>query len=75
MTTKPTDTASERSTSRSEARSVGVRSITMPMSMAGEIEARRCGISAFTLFTASTMLAPGCLNSCNRMAGLPMDVP
>ncbi len=73
--TSPTASASARSTSTSEARSVGVRSETMVMSMAAGIELLSCGSSARTRCTASKMLAPGCLYTCSKMAGLPLATP
>ena len=52
--------ASVRSTSCSEARMTGVRSITTESVMLPGMEASSCGSSARTRSTVSMMLAPGC---------------
>lgn len=66
---------SERSTSSTDARSVGVRSDTTVMSMAAGIDALSCGSNARTRVTASRILESGCLNTCSRIAGLPFMTP
>ena len=61
-TTRMTSTVemtSERSTSRKEARMVGLRSITTCMAMAAGMAACKCGSSALTRSTVPMMLAPG----------------
>ena len=73
--TSPTEIANERSTSRSEARMVGVRSTATARSMAVGMEARSCGSSERTSSTVLMMLAPGCLNRISKMAGLPSATP
>ena len=75
MTTSATASNSERCTSRTEARSVGVRSDTICTSIAAGMEASSCGNKARTRSTASRMFAPGCLYTCSRMAGLPLATP
>jgi hypothetical protein len=59
ITTSATEIIRLRSTSFSEPRMVGVRSITTVRSMAGEMLAESCGSSAYTRSTVSMMLAPG----------------
>ena len=73
--TSPTDSTSAFSTSRSEARMVGERSDTTFKSMADGMLACKWGSKARTLSTDSMMLAPGALNSSNKMAGLPLATP
>ncbi len=46
MMTSAIEISRVNSTSRTEARMVVVRSMTTPRSIAGEIEARSCGIAA-----------------------------
>ena len=60
ITTSAIEIASARSTSRSDARMVVVRSITTSMSIASGIVARSLGSRSFTRSTVSRMLAPGC---------------
>ena len=59
MMTRPIEIASARSTSRSEARIVVVRSIATVRSIAPEICVRNSGRIALTRSTVSMMLAPG----------------
>ena len=73
--TNAIEISSERSTSCTEARSVGVRSETTVRSMAAGIEALSWGSSVRTLSTACRMLASGCLNTCSSTAGLPFMTP
>ena len=73
--TSATAMTSAFSTSLTEARRVGVRSDTISMSMAAGIDACNCGSRERTRSTASRMLAPGCLNTCSKMAGLPLATP
>ena len=67
--------ASARSTSRSEARIVGVRSLITSRSMACGIDARSRGRISRTRPTVSITLAPGSFRMNSRMAGLPLATP
>jgi len=72
ITTSATEIASVRSTSFSEPRMVGVRSITTVRSMAGEMLADRRGNSSLTRSTVSMMLAPGWRLIISSTAGRPL---
>ena len=74
-TTRMTEMINVRSTSRSEPRMVGVRSMTTFRSMAPGIEARNCGRMAFTRSTVSMILAPGWRLRIIMTAGLPLTRP
>ncbi len=63
------------STSRNEVRIVTERSTARLTSIAGETEARNCGISAFTRSTIPMMLAPGCRYTIIMTASLPLERP
>ena len=73
--TSATEIASVRSTSRSDARMVVVRSICMSRSMAAGIEARNSGMSAITRSTTSMMFAFGWRLMMSITAGLPLATP
>ena len=73
--TSATAMTSVRSTSRSDARMPGVRSIITFMSIAAEIDARSCGSTARTRSSVSMMFAPGCLFRINNIDGLPLALP
>ena len=73
--TSATAMTSVRSTSRSEARMPGVRSIITFMSIAAGIDARICGSTSLTRSIVSMMLAPGCLFRINITAALPSAEP
>src|SRR6202046_3157565 len=69
--TSPMDIASVRSTSLTDARIVVVRSSITVKSIAAGIEAFKDGMAARMRSTVSMMLAPGCREIINKMAGLP----
>ena len=73
--TRATEMSKVRSTSRSEARIVGVRSMTTVRSMARGISARRCGNSARIRSTVSMILAPGWRRIISSTEGLPLAKP
>ena len=73
--TSPTAISSVRSTSRSEARMVVVRSIATVRSMPLGIAARSCGSSASTRSTVSMRLAPGWRDRITSTEGLPLAKP
>jgi hypothetical protein len=75
MITSATEIASVRSTSRSDARMVEVRSITTSRSIAAGIEARSTGISAVMRSAVAMMLAPACRPISSTTAGLPLTAP
>ena len=66
---------SVRSTSRSDARIPGVRSIITFMSIAAGIDACSCGSTSCTRSSVSMMLAFGCLFRINNTDGLPLALP
>src|SRR5450830_834826 len=59
----------ERSTSRNDARMVGVRSMTTSILIAAGIDAFRLGNKALTRSTVSIIFAPGCRNKISMTAG------
>ena len=73
--TRITEISSVRSTSRSEARMVVVRSSTTLRSMAPGMAALRRGISATTRSTVSMMLAPGWRKMITSTDGRPLARP
>ena len=74
-TTRITEMISVRSTSCSEARIVGVRSITTLRSMAPGMDARNSGNRPRTRATVAMMLAPGWRYTIIMTAGLPLNSP
>ena len=74
-TTSATEIASARSTSWSDARIVGVRSMYTLREMLAGMVARRCGSSARTRSTVAMMLAPGWRNRISMTAGSPLASP
>ena len=73
--TSDTAMISVRSTSRSDARIDGVRSIITCMSIASGIEARSCGSTSRTRSSVSMMFAFGCLFRISSIDGLPLALP
>ncbi|OIQ66893.1 hypothetical protein GALL_515360 [mine drainage metagenome] len=59
ITTSATDSISSNSTSRTDARMVVVRSVSMTISTAPGMEACSCGSSCLMRFATSITLAPG----------------
>ena len=75
MITSPVEITSVFSTSRSEARMVGVRSSATQTSIALGIEARNWGSSAFIRSTVAMMLAPGWRLIVSSTDGRPLAEP
>ncbi|MNR15176.1 hypothetical protein D3C85_1316930 [compost metagenome] len=75
MITSATEIISVCSTSRREARMVGVRSIITSIEMLAGIILRSCGSISLTRSTVSMMLAPGERFSTSSTDGLPLAEP
>ncbi len=73
--TRPTDIASDCSTSASDARMVGERSCAICMSMAAGMVSRSSGSAARMRSTVSIILASGSLRIISKMAGLALVMP